>query len=695
MHGDPRDAAGLPPPASGSNGRQSPERAEGVPDDARWNPDAHSWWSGPLDAQSQPHGVRQVHRVDGSLEMELTYYHGTLEGPFRRFHPNGDVSRRGRYRAGQLDGEVVAFASEAPSPETLRACCVPPGAVTLHAEYVAGSCRSEHFYDARRRLLLEDGSLHPDRPESVPAEARFDLRQQRWVHGTYGPRGKDGRFEWYDRGGQLVELADFEDGQRHGDWQRYESGRLRFRCEQVHGVPHGVFFERVEPGRHSDESIAERRGQLDRGRHVGVWRYRTDGGQLVAEVDHGLPVESVSAEHPALSSAAHGTPSAEHRDVDADVLQAVARGLDGSGQHALAFLVELRLAALRGVEAPQRCPRLDDRASRTLIRRRTDDPSELEQKLSGLAAALLEGADPSSVLRQMASVLVRSPRQALALSDAAVYLDQRSTSARITRALALLDLGWVEHARRDAQWLEVTSPGSSRALSIAELFPSFEFWPAQTTLLERAMEELPTTVAQDIRSLRRAIAKCALRLESLRDALRDVCHSNEQHWFPPDLSELARAEPVELESYSFVTDEAEEPDTVLVQERLRLDGHGVTALMWQARREWTLLCWLCWSAGLQHVAQPDQLAPPTSFALALTTAFARHWTAADRVQTFGLRARTSNIPAFEWEGTSVDELTLEQAMLARDEYLEMRAALFFAGDGTCRSPWQDDLRDPG
>ena len=174
------------------------------------------------------HGVLQSFRSDGSLCSEQTYLHGTLDGPFRRYHPNGELARSGRHVSGELDGEMVATASSERTPERLRACCVPPGAWSMRADYSGGRLRSERFFDREGRLLLPDGSIHPDRPEGVPSIARFvpELGRQ-WVLGAYEQGQRHGRFRFWSELGEALVDAEYARGQAVGRWTLHSDGLER------------------------------------------------------------------------------------------------------------------------------------------------------------------------------------------------------------------------------------------------------------------------------------------------------------------------------------------------------------------------------------------------------------------------------------------------------------------------------------
>src|SRR5262245_35007252 len=112
-----------------------PERPASVPDKAEWIADQGIWELAATALDGTKHGEARQWRGDGVLYMRAHYAKNVLDGPFALFHPNGEIAREGNYVAGELDGLVTSFASDATTPETLRACCVPDGAWQMKANW--------------------------------------------------------------------------------------------------------------------------------------------------------------------------------------------------------------------------------------------------------------------------------------------------------------------------------------------------------------------------------------------------------------------------------------------------------------------------------------------------------------------------------------------------------------------------------
>jgi hypothetical protein len=302
------------------------------------------------------------------------------------------------------------------------------------------------------------------------------------------------------------------------------------------------------------------------------------------------------------------------------------------------------------------------------------------------------GVAPARVARELAGLLLIQPTVGLELARHAVALAPDDWDALGTLALLCIEGGQVDEAQRAVARLTEHTYGSADYLTQAlrVTYPSFLFVPARVSLDERAVPELPQTVAQDLQALRRAISKSAKRVDIVRQKLSRRGLNAE--WLPPNTGALCASQPEALECYEFVVEFTDGSDTILVREELDVEAKSTADLMRLARAEWQMLCWLCFCAGLDEVALPERLHPQPHFAQALATAFGRHYRAADQCQTSGLRSRVQKLAGFQWEGLDVGALPATFARMALREYVEMRAALFFAGDPECRSPWQDDLR---
>ncbi len=338
------------------------------------------------------------------------------------------------------------------------------------------------------------------------------------------------------------------------------------------------------------------------------------------------------------------------------------------------------------------------------VRSIREQKGDVPHVLARLLEALMIGGKADVLLREMASMLLQQPGAGLDLVEVSLAINDAAVEAWAVKTLLLLECGRLQEARETYATLSNQRPTLARPIGehLEIMFPRFEFWPSACPLEPHVLDELPDTVTQDSGALRRMIGKGAVRLQRIRDALRarlrDYGQDDQPDWLPPDLAHLCRAEPASLDCYTFEAvfegDNADEHtvDSIEVNEEVGCDGLSVTELMRRARVEWTALCWLCYSAGMTSVGLPPEVRAPDTFAQAITTAFARYQRLSDQLQTGSLRSKALGIASFEWEGRDIEGLSGQLLQQAIAEYLEMRSALFFAGDESCRSLWQDDLR---
>ncbi len=682
-----------------------PPRPPAIPEGAIWLEDANEWGLGAVDEQGRKQGLHRHWRPDGTLCSELHYQDGRGTGAYRRFHPNGEVARAGEMVAGELHGTVIAYACEAPTTERLQSCCVPENAWQLHLEYQHGQMTGQRWYDRAGIHILPSGKPVPVKPSSLPDDARYDDTIELWVSGRFNDEMKPtGLWRRWSVEGTLLEYEELDNGQRHGLCRRFQpNGDLHEEAHYAAGVRNGAYRNLlVAPGTYADERIVSEEGSFERNQAVGPWIFRDADGASLRELDLGVAVwEEKLTRSPALAPCPVGrTPqSANH-------FSQLCHGLQGERRIGEALLASARSAVAGGRVDPLRevlreaAVALSPDASARLAE---EAITQAEGALAPVVNALVRGGDPPALLRALAASLRGADRIALDLLDAALLLGPERAECWITRALVNVHLGDPEAARADAHRLpEEWSEQTKFLLSYARvIFPSFDFWPAETEL-ETLFQEVPEAPEQPLTAVQAQVQKYATRLMAIRDALRARVGQpgKELTWLPPDLSALLPAGPVPLGSWSFEEPGANEDgsptgemEEITVDERLVLDEHPVPSLLRLARQDWSALCWLCWSAGLDRVALPFELKPPASFGVAAGMSVERTWRCRDKLSTGGLRALTQRLPGFEWEGMEIDEMPGVLAEIATEQYVETRAVFYWLCDAQIRSPWQDDLRD--
>jgi hypothetical protein len=669
------------------------QRPPGVSADATWLNDREVWERAATARDGTKQGEVTQWRADGTLYLRGHYVAGRLHGPFSFFHPNGQVAREGVYVAGEPEGVIVAYGSDGPTPEVLRTCCVPEGAWQMRSRFDGGRLLGELFYDREGRVLLSDGTLRPERPANVPDAADYDEYARRWMHGALDDRGGwTGVWRFWNDGGGLEEEADYKETRKL--WSRlYDpDGSLR---QAVHyegdSIRHGSYRKRLQPDEESpwtDARIRQERGAFEHGSAVGPWTYLDASGAVVRAIDYGRAYQE--AETSSLDV---------FKDAKADWTSA-ARALLAEGRTREGVCAAARAAAqkqdreellgfLREVTVP-----VTEATSQALLAALTQGEVTVGKALD----ALVGGADPASVLRTLSSILKGASHAALDFIDASIVLAPDRRMSFMTRALVRIELGDLPGALADTDVVEGDSVDAAGFLRqyVRVLFPRFDFWPAREPP-ESPLEDMPDAPGQPFEALRWAVQLYATRVDlARRELLRRFPAA--PGWLPPDVSALLPDGPLPLTRRTVEitdeTDEGTETTEMVVDETVKPDPRemAVPTLMRLCRCSWAALGWLCWSAGLDRVALPEQMKAPPNFDKAAGMIIARYWRAQDGVVTGGLRSVTHGVPGFLWEGIDVDGMPRHFVEMAHEEYLEARAAMLFLASPENVSPFQADLR---
>jgi hypothetical protein len=557
----------------------------------------------------------------------------------------------------------------------------------------------ERFYNRQGQLLLSDGSVHPDRPQTVPLDAHFDESSRRWWTGSYNQQGeREGPFRWWATQGPLVEERAFTAGKEHGTSRLFtESGELIEESSFQDGKRSGTYLRRCGSGVYASSAICTQRGAFTDDLVSGVWEFLDARGDVVSRHDFGVPLRDVTSS-PAFARSARPAQAwlelaaglrEQHRTGEA--LCAIARAASVGKQRAefLRALDEIR---------PPLLPEQASAMAAHLIK-------AADGNITLLVDALLRGGDPGLIFRSIGSACPGASPASLDFIDAAILLAPDRDHNYVTRTLIDLSLGDPDSARADTDRLSDDYQEQREFLDCYRrvLFPTFDFWPARARF-DSLLTDLPEEPCQSLSKIRQAIQKCATRLQQVRGLISEQMKGTPS-WQLPDLSELLPRGPAVLERHVIeIAFDDEEPvanenhgeadaiETVQVDETLDLAGLDVTALMRRARTDWNALTWLCWSTGLDRVALPEQISPPANFAEAVGMAIERQWRSRDKLTTSGLRALTKGVRGFEWEGMQIDSMPAFLAEIAAQEYTDLRAVFFFLCDDRQESPWQDNLR---
>lgn len=641
---------------------KTPARPSGVPPRARWVPEDSEWELGPL-VDGQKHGDFTYWRPDGTRCNECHFERGTVQGPFKRFHENGEVSQDGTFVDGQLHGLRRWFASDEPTTERMHEGGISTAVRRTEMDYVHGRVVAIRHFDGAGQRVLPSGEAYPRPPAGVDARAEYVPPQEQWHLGQADgeTQAREGRWRIWTKAGQLLEDAEYVQGQRHGR----------------------AWLSLGPPTPCADERVVAEEGQYEHGTCVGAWQLLDGAGQPVGRYDYGRPFGGDVARLAAWSNAT--TPEA---------LATEAAQLEGGAHWAAALATWARWGGVTKDLGPFQAllarvaRRLKPEAAEALA-------EENDGEAARLVASLIDGWDPALVLNKVAIALDQGAqsRAALDFNFAASLLAPERTSFLFTRSLILMSLGLAAQARVDANELAASQPEQAEFLLsyLDALFPRFEFQPARETPTS-TFEELPERPVRSLEEVRALAQKYATRLGLVRDAILERV-TPAAGWVPPDLSVLVPGEPAELLEASFEVEDADgDVQTISLDETLALARADLPTLARLARADWVALCWLCWSAGLDAVGLPEQLSPPEDFGQAAGMAQQRLWRARDQRVFQGRNAEAHGIPSFEWEGLDVGELASGTAGIVEQQYADMQALFMWLCDADVKSPWQDNLR---
>jgi hypothetical protein len=671
----------------------SPERPASVPSEARYDPELPGWELVARRAGGERDGERRQYRDDGTLACVDRFEAGRRVGEFSLFHPNGELLARGAYVDDRLEGTLFRFASAKPGGEPLRSCCVPQRAVELRAEYRRGRLLDEVYYDAEGRPLAPDGTPWPERPPGVPVRAVFEHHSRRYVLYEENDDGTEQLRRYYAPTGLREE--EFAIVRGHSTTRRLfdAAGNLRWETGlDEKGRSTGPSREIVAAASSpfTDPSIVEVRGEHLNGEGTGTWELLDATGGVVRRVERGTPFVTV----PAVVL------DPEPDDVDAPELlrRAVTARAEGHAREAVCLAAR---AAVRARDAePLRQFLAESALALTpgVAIRRAEHFAEMEgATASSLLDAMLAGGDPARLLRALAAALPAFSRATLDYLGAALLLAPELPLTRVARALVRVEHGDRAGALADAQLLEVESPPAAELVreECRFAFPAFRFQPFEHPVeaSDEDFGEIP--LDQPLAAVRRAIMLYATRLSLTRaEIARRV--GGEPQWLPPRLDALLPDGPLALERRTAVIrDEDEggvEESEVEIDETLAFDELSTRQLLAVARADHSALTWLCWAAGLNEVALPDEVNPPPLFVTAANRSTLRCFWAHDRMRTGGLVAATRKLPRFDWEGISIDRLPSHLVKVAAAEMLEVRAVFLWSLFEQNVSPFQADLR---
>lgn len=181
-------------------------------------------------------GPSFAYSPSGELEAKFLYANGKLEG-FATYYQNQKVVKRVPYKAGEIDGEVVAY--------------YPNGAVAFTTTFKEGKKEGEaKAFDHEGALLAEE--LYQ---KDLLVKGSY-TKEGEAIGGVLSGRGKRAVF----KEGELFLLQEYDGGIVHGRVEEYsENGHLKKSYTLIEGVKNGEEATYFLPGPFTPESSAPRK----------------------------------------------------------------------------------------------------------------------------------------------------------------------------------------------------------------------------------------------------------------------------------------------------------------------------------------------------------------------------------------------------------------------------------------------------
>ncbi len=645
------------------------ERPPGVPAEAVWDPADKEWALGVKDKQGQNHGVWRFWRADGTLCNQCPFVHGKPHGPFQRFHENGEVSQDGVFDNGLMHGTRRWVATSGYTTEQMHENGTSEKVRRTEIDYDRDRVTAiRHFNAAGVRCMPMSGEPYPARPEGVSVAAEFVEQAKQWR-----------------------EVNVDEERKRHGLCRFWaDDGTFLWQGTYEHGELNGPFEEANLGNEFAHEEVARVRGQQEHGLAVGIWSgHSADGAELFSRDLGVYERDEALADSPVFDDV---TKSAE-------AWWLLSKELLSEKKYGQALLAIARAGAtsqavkqLAAIYETLPLPRSADSALSVA----QSDVEESGEEFNVLVNSLLRGGDSGLVLRQFAIVMDQrdNPRAAIDFINAAILLHPAEIKALyFTRALILLSLGLVDHAKIDAAALKAMESPSGDYLTqyINALLPKYDFWPANE-MPKSSYDNLPQTPAQPTAAIHAVIRKYATRIMQCRQVLESRFKPGmAPSWLVPDVSKLLPDGPVELETRTLEAP-AEDEDEIEIDETLDAGSLGIPSLLITIRSEWNALTWLLWVAGMNDIVLPKRpVVAPKLFSQAAGMAAQRLWRARDR-RAAGRTFEDHQIEGFSFNGIDIDALDENIVGIAEQQYADMQALFYWLADKKNQSPWQDNLR---
>lgn len=496
-------------------------------------------------------------------------------------------------------------------------------------------------------------SLTPQRPTTVPAEARWLTGDKQWEFGKIDADGKkQGPFTYWRADGSLVNQCHFKDDVPNGSFVRYhETGEVFQSCTLVDGRTVGVSREfHRETGLLTSETTFdsagnetgpamklfvdgylfhpgawEARGQSIRGNASGVWTYRR--GSSTFEIDFGRV--ATTDEIKAAGLTANSPKSAEHwfqiyehfigENKPIAALLALIRYTAEEGERStlFTFLRARTLALSPAAETAQA-----EHFLRTSSHRSFDDQEReaaAAHKLIAYMDEILRGGNPETILKGAAIDFDQQGLSFLAsdLIRTAMRFSPENTEFNFTACLIAMSIGRAKEARRRqaAATEHDADQGAFLENSLDFCFrPFFFIDPTEDfAKTEPPYDPAVVEITKDLADIREKITDSLAWLSVVRKHISTRLHPEVREqfekltWVPPDFSELVGSQRM-TQQEQFVD---------------RIEGFGVPELLMEAHMMWRFACTLCWTCGMKDIGIPEEISRPNLLPMIIPEAWGR------------------------------------------------------------------------
>ncbi|MBV1861824.1 MAG: hypothetical protein KUG77_25615 [Nannocystaceae bacterium] len=202
-------------------------RPTNVPASATWEEGDNEYLVSAL-KDGKKHGKSTWYRPDGTRCCETLFEYGEANGPYARYHENGERSQVGTMKANKRHGLIQWYRSTEETTERTVPDACPASVRSLAAEFVDNVPYAMHFFDGDGNEVLADGTPVPERPEGVEARAVFSPAEGKWFFGlgSQSVEQRDGEWSWWSVDGTLCGQHLYEQGKQLVERKFHDNGKL-------------------------------------------------------------------------------------------------------------------------------------------------------------------------------------------------------------------------------------------------------------------------------------------------------------------------------------------------------------------------------------------------------------------------------------------------------------------------------------